>query len=225
MPASPTPRLPLVVLLSGRGSNFQALLRAIQAGRLQADIRAVISNRPDAAGLAIARAAGIPTSVVDHQDHADRESYDAALRAAIDPHAPGLVALAGFMRILTPAFVQHYAGRLINIHPSLLPRFRGLDTHARALREGVREHGASVHFVTEELDGGPVILQARVPVLSGDDAELLAQRVLQQEHRLYPAAVALIAGGRIVWRDNQAWFDGKPLEKPLLLDHDIQGPA
>jgi phosphoribosylglycinamide formyltransferase 1 len=221
MPSSPASPLPLVVLLSGRGSNFQALLRAIRAGRLHAEIRAVISNRPEAAGLAIADQAGISTAVVNHRDYGDRESYDAALQTTIDVHDPALVVLAGFMRILTPAFVHHYEGRLINIHPSLLPCFRGLDTHARALREGVREHGASVHFVTEELDGGPVFLQARVPVLPGDTAELLAQRVLKEEHRLYPAAVELIASGRIRWQDHRAWFDGKPLEKPLLLDHDL----
>jgi phosphoribosylglycinamide formyltransferase-1 len=220
MSASPATRLPLVVLLSGRGSNFQALLRAIEAGTLPAGIRAVISNRPEAAGLATAAAAGIPTTVVDHRDYGDRESYDAALRSAIDAHDPALIVLAGFMRILTPAFVQHYAGRLINIHPSLLPRFRGLDTHARALREGATEHGASVHFVTEELDGGPVFLQARVPVHADDTAELLAARVLEQEHRLYPAAVRLIATGRITWKDHQACLDDRPLERPLLLDHD-----
>lgn len=225
MPVFPASRLPLVVLLSGRGSNFQALLQAIQAGRLNAEIRAVISNRPEAPGLLTARDAGLPATVVDHRGYESREAYDAALQAAIDPHAPALVVLAGFMRILTPGFVHHYEGRLINIHPSLLPRFRGLDTHARALREGATEHGASVHFVTEELDGGPVILQARVPVRPDDSAELLAQRVLKEEHRLYPAAVGLIASGRIHWQDHQVWFDGKPLEQPLLLDHDIQGPA
>ena len=209
-----------MVLLSGRGSNFQALLRAIGNGTLPAEIRAVISNRPDAAGLASAAQAGIPTAVVDHRLYPDRESCDAALQASIDTHDPGLVVLAGFMRILTPAFVRHYEGRLINIHPSLLPRFRGLDTHARALREGVTEHGASVHFVTEELDGGPVILQARVPVHPGDSAELLAERVLKEEHRLYPAAVRLLATGRITWKDHQPRLDGVPLEHPLLLDHD-----
>ena len=221
MPSAPASPLPLVVLLSGRGSNFQALLRAIQDGRLHAEIRAVISNRPEAAGLAIATAAGIPAVTLDHRQYADREGYDAALRTAIDAHAPALVVLAGFMRILSPGFVNHYAGRLINIHPSLLPRFRGLDTHGRALREGVKEHGASVHFVTEELDGGPVFLQARVPVLPGDTAELLARRVLEEEHRLYPAAVELIASGRVRWREHQAWHDDRPLEKPLLLDHDL----
>jgi phosphoribosylglycinamide formyltransferase-1 len=225
MPSSPASPLPLVVLLSGRGSNFQALLRAIQAGHLNADIRAVISNRPGAAGLDLAQQAGIPTTLVDHHRHPDRESFDAALQASIDAHDPALVVLAGFMRILTPGFVRHYEGRLINIHPSLLPHFRGLDTHARALQEGATEHGASVHFVTEELDGGPVILQARVAVLPGDTAERLAERVLEEEHRLYPAAVRLIAEGRIRWQDHRVWFDGEPLEKPLLLDHDLQIPA
>lgn len=223
--ASPASPLPLVVLLSGRGSNFQALLRAIQGGRLNADIRAVISNRPHAAGLVLAREAGIASAVLEHGQYADRESYDAALQQAIEVHQPALVVLAGFMRILSPGFVQYYEGRLINIHPSLLPQYRGLDTHARALADGVTEHGASVHYVTEELDGGPVILQARVPILPGDDAELLAARVLKEEHRLYPAAVDLIARGRIRWRDHRVWFDGALLERPLLLDHDIPSPA
>jgi phosphoribosylglycinamide formyltransferase 1 len=225
MPTFPPSPLPLVVLLSGRGSNFQALLQAIQAGRLNAVIRAVISNRPGAAGLAMAEQADIPTAVVDHREYEDRDTYDAALRIAIDTHAPALVVLAGFMRILTPAFVRHYEGRLINIHPSLLPHFRGLDTHARALQESVTEHGASVHFVTEELDGGPVILQARVAVHPGDTEELLAARVLKEEHRLYPAAVELIASGRVRWREHRVWLDDKPLETPLLLDHDLQSTS
>lgn len=218
MPSSAPSRLPLVVLLSGRGSNFQALLRAIQDGTLPAEIRAVISNRPDAAGLDIARDAGINTEVVDHTGYPDRESYDRELQRRIDAHDPALVVLAGFMRILTSGFVRHYLGRLINIHPSLLPRHRGLDTHNRALAAGDREHGASVHFVTEELDGGPVLMQARVPVLPGDDAATLAERVLKQEHRLYPEAVRLIASGRVSWKDREPWLDGSPLRQPLLLD-------
>lgn len=222
MPAiDPHLKLPLVVLLSGRGSNFQALLTAIQDGTLPAEIRAVISNRPTAAGLAIATQAGIPTQVLDHTGYADREHYDAALQEYIDRYQPALVVLAGFMRILTPAFVRHYQGRLINIHPSLLPRHRGLNTHARALMAGDAEHGASVHFVTEELDGGPVLLQARVPILTGETAEHLAARVLTQEHRLYPTAVRLIASGRVSWKDHHICFDGAPLEHPLLLDHDV----
>jgi phosphoribosylglycinamide formyltransferase-1 len=220
----PTPdsqsKLALVVLLSGRGSNFQALLQAIQDGRLPAGIRAVISNRPAAAGLAIAAQAGIATEVLDHTGYPDREAYDAALQQHIDHYRPDLVVLAGFMRILSPGFVRHYQGRLINIHPSLLPRHRGLDTHARALAAGDTEHGASVHFVTEELDGGPVLLQARVPVQADDTAEQLAARVLAQEHRLYPAAVQLIAAGRVAWQDDQLCFDGSPLQQPLQLDQD-----
>ena len=210
--------LPIVILISGRGSNMQAILDAATHGELPVDIRAVISNRPDAAGLATAAAAGVPTEVIDHREHADRDAYDRALQAAIDRHAPALVVLAGFMRILTPAFVRHYAGRLINIHPSLLPAFRGLRTHERALAEGAAEHGASVHFVTEELDGGPVIAQAAVPVLPDDAADTLAARVLEAEHRLYPTVVGWFAAGRLAYRDGNVYLDGQALRAPCRLD-------
>jgi phosphoribosylglycinamide formyltransferase-1 len=185
---------------------------------LPIDIRAVISNVPDAYGLERARRAGIPTEVLDHRDHADRTHFDQALARRIDRYRPELVLLAGFMRILTPAFVQHYAGRMLNIHPSLLPRFQGLHTHRRALEAGETEHGASIHFVTEELDGGPVILQARVPVKPDDTPDTLAARVLEQEHRIYPLAVQWFAQGRLALEDNRALFDGKPLAAPLQLD-------
>ena len=155
--------LPLVVLISGSGSNLQAIIDAVHRGELPAEIRAVISNRPEAFGLERARRAGIPTTVIDHRRFADRESFDAALQAAIDGYHPALVVLAGFMRILTPAFVRHYLGRMLNVHPSLLPAFRGLDTHRRALAAGASEHGLSIHFVTDELDGGPVIVQQKIP--------------------------------------------------------------
>lgn len=181
----------VVVLISGRGSNMQALVAA------GLPVAAVISNRPDAAGLAFAAARGIPTRVVDHEAYAGREPFDAALAEAIDAYAPRLVVLAGFMRILTAGFVTRYAGRLLNIHPSLLPAFPGLDTHARALAAGVKAHGCTVHFVTPELDHGPIVIQAVVPVRSGDDADALAARVLAQEHVVYPRAVQWFLDGRL----------------------------
>jgi len=179
----------LVILISGRGSNMRSIIEAAQQGELNVDIAAVISNRPGAAGLDVARQAGIKTAVIDHKAYDSRERFDQAMIETIDQYQPSFVILAGFMRILTADFVEHYANRLINIHPSLLPKFKGLHTHQRAIEAGEKEHGASVHFVTAELDDGPVILQARVPVLPGDDADTLAARVLEQEHLLYPAAI------------------------------------
>jgi phosphoribosylglycinamide formyltransferase-1 len=179
----------LVILISGRGSNMRSILEAAKSGSLDIDISAVISNRPDAAGLAFAADEGIDTAVIDHKEFDSREQFDEALAAKIDAYQPDFVILAGFMRILTEGFVNHFAGRLINIHPSLLPKFKGLHTHQRAIDAGETEHGASVHFVTAELDDGPVILQAKVPVLADDSADTLAARVLEQEHLLYPAAI------------------------------------
>ncbi|HIP52562.1 MAG TPA: phosphoribosylglycinamide formyltransferase [Chromatiales bacterium] len=210
-------RLPVVVLISGSGSNLQALIDRSQQD-LPIEIRAVISNVADAYGLKRAERAGIPTEVLDHRRFPDRDAYDRALMTLIDHYQPGLVVLAGFMRILTPAFVQHYRGRLLNIHPSLLPRHRGLHTHRRALEAGDLTHGASVHFVTEELDGGPVILQVRVPVQSGDDEERLAARVLKQEHRIYPLAVGWFAQGRLHLTDDGIELDGKKRLEPLTYD-------
>lgn len=210
--------LSLVVLISGRGSNLQAILDAIQAGKLRTSVKAVISTRADAPGLVNAERANIDTLALDPGDYPVREDYDRALQGLIDRFQPDLVALAGFMRILTPGFVQHYRGRLINIHPSLLPALRGLNTHQRALDQGLREHGASVHFVTEELDGGPVIIQVRVPVLAGDTAESLAARVLSQEHRLYVEALRLLAEKRVRWDGQQLMYDRQPLHQPLLMD-------
>lgn len=181
----------VVVLISGRGSNLQALLDA------GLPVSAVISNREGAGGLAIAARHGVPTRVVAHQAFSDREAFDAALATAIDGFQPALVALAGFMRILTPGFVARYAGRLVNIHPSLLPAFPGLDTHARALEAGVKLHGCTVHFVTAELDHGPIIAQAAVPVLDEDTTETLAARVLREEHRIFPQAVRAFLDGRL----------------------------
>ncbi len=182
----------VVILISGRGSNMQAILEA------GIPVAAVISNVADAAGLAIAARHGAATGVVEHRRYATREAFDAALAAEIDRHAPRLVALAGFMRVLTPGFVARYAGRLVNIHPSLLPEFPGLDTHARALAAGVERHGCTVHFVTAELDHGPIIAQASVPVLPGDTAEELAARVLREEHLLYPRAIRWFLDGDLV---------------------------
>ena len=214
MPEQP---LPLVVLISGGGTNLQAIIDAAAAD-LPADIRAVISNEADAFGLERARRAGIETRILDHRAFADREAYDAALAALIEEYKPGLVVLAGFMRILTAGFVRHFHGRMLNIHPSLLPRYRGLDTHARVLAAGDREHGATVHFVTEELDGGPLIVQARVPVLANDDIQTLAHRVLEKEHVIYPAAIRWFAEGRLRLDDHRVTLDGKPLAAPVDPD-------
>ncbi|MBF1165668.1 phosphoribosylglycinamide formyltransferase [Dechloromonas agitata] len=187
----------IVILISGRGSNMEALIAARDAGNLPVNIAAVISNRPDAAGLETAAKAGIVTHYIDHKAFAGREAFDAALAECIDGFAPDLVVLAGFMRILSEGFVRRYAGRLMNIHPSLLPSFPGLHTHQRALDEGVRIHGCTVHFVTPSLDHGPVIIQAAVPVLDSDDEASLAARVLRQEHRVYPQAVRWFAEGKL----------------------------
>lgn len=183
----------VVVLISGRGSNMEALL----AARLPATIAAVISNVPEARGLATAQSHGVPTAVVDHRVHPQRSAFDAALAAQIDRHAPDLVVLAGFMRVLTEDFVLRYSGRLLNIHPSLLPAFAGLHTHRRALEAGVRIHGCTVHFVTAALDNGPIVIQAAVPVLPGDTEDVLAARVLAEEHRIYPQAVRWFCEGRL----------------------------
>ncbi|WP_425317183.1 phosphoribosylglycinamide formyltransferase [Stutzerimonas chloritidismutans] len=196
----------VVVLISGSGSNLQALIDS-QAEDNPARIRAVISNRADAFGLTRAQDAGIPTAVLDHKAFDGRESFDAALMEAIDGHAPDLVILAGFMRILTPGFVRHYQGRLLNIHPSLLPKYKGLDTHRRALEAGDSEHGCSVHFVTEELDGGPVAIQAALAVEPGENIEQLTQRVHAAEHQIYPLAMRWFAGGRLRLAEQGAMLD------------------
>ena len=193
----------IVILISGRGSNMESLLAAVADGSLPVRVAAVLANRADAKGLATAAAAGVATRVVDHTAFACREDFDAALAASIDSFAPDLVVLAGFMRILSDGFVRHFSGRLINIHPSLLPSFPGLHTHQRALDEGVRVHGCTVHFVTPALDHGPIIVQAAVPVVDGDDAVRLAARVLAQEHRVYPLAVRWFAEGRLRLADGK----------------------
>jgi phosphoribosylglycinamide formyltransferase-1 len=202
----------VVVLISGRGSNMQAL---VEAGL---PVSAVISNRADAAGLAFAQARGVPARVVPHKDYASREAFDAALAAEIDRFSPRLVALAGFMRVLTPGFVARYAGRLMNIHPSLLPEFPGLDTHARALAAGARQHGCTVHFVTAELDSGPIVIQAAVPVQPGDDEKTLAARVLRQEHVIYPRAVRWFLEDRLVVRGNRVEVKGEHAQLVFSAD-------
>ncbi len=179
----------IVVLISGRGSNMQAIVQACVTERWNARVAAVISNRPDAAGLAYARARDIATAVVDHRQFGSREAFDAELRRTIDAHAPDVLALAGFMRILTPGFVEHYRGRMVNVHPSLLPAFTGLHTHRRAIEAGCKVAGATVHFVGNEVDHGPIIAQAVVPVLPGDTEQTLSERVLEREHVLYPRAL------------------------------------
>src|SRR3984957_10458384 len=187
----------IVILISGRGTNMEAVVRACAREGWQAAVAAVISNRPDAAGLAFAAANGIPATVIDHRDFTTREAFDQALARTIDGFEPDLVMLAGFMRVLTDAFVEHYAGRMMNIHPSLLPCFPGLKTHQQALDAGVRVHGASVHFVTPTLDHGPIVVQAAVPIMAGDDPAALALRVLAVEHIIYPRAVRWFVEGRL----------------------------
>ncbi|MCW1936569.1 phosphoribosylglycinamide formyltransferase [uncultured Pseudomonas sp.] len=201
----------VVVLISGSGSNLQALIDSVGHDGNPAHIAAVICNRADAYGLERAKQAGIATGLLDHKQFDGRDAFDAALIQAIDAHQPDLVVLAGFMRILTPGFVQHYAGRLLNIHPSLLPMHKGLHTHQRALEAGDSEHGCSVHFVTEELDGGPLVVQAVLPIKADDTAESLARRVHQQEHQIYPLAVRWFAEGRLRLGAQGAMLDGQPL--------------
>lgn len=195
----------LVILISGRGSNMQALLEAdLPAGPIT-----VISNNPAAEGLKFARTRGIPVQVIDHRAFPSREAFDTVLAEAIDAHQPDLIALAGFMRILSDRFVNHYRGKLVNIHPSLLPAFPGLNTHIRALQEGIKIHGCTVHFVTPQLDHGPAIIQAAVPVLAGDTHETLAARVLVQEHRIYPQAVRWFLQGRLTLADDQVEIEAE----------------
>jgi phosphoribosylglycinamide formyltransferase-1 len=201
----------VVVLISGSGSNLQALIDSIAHDGNPARVSAVISNRADAYGLERAKQAGIATAVLDHKQFEGREAFDAALIEAVDAFEPQLVVLAGFMRILTPGFVRHYAGRLLNIHPSLLPKYKGLHTHQRALEAGDSEHGCSVHFVTEELDGGPLVVQAVIPVRANDTLDSLAQQVHRQEHVIYPLAVRWFAEGRLRLDAQGAMLDGQPL--------------
>lgn len=203
----------LVVLISGSGTNLQAIMDAIDHGELDAGINLVLSNRVNAGGLERARRAGIPTAVVSHRDFPDRESFDRAMIDEIDAAGADTVVLAGFMRILSPLFVRHYRGRLLNIHPSLLPRYPGLDTHARALAAGDSEHGCSIHFVTDELDGGPIVARAAVPVKPNDSGESLSKRVQAREHELYPLVLRWRSEGRLELTEGGVMLDGKPLEE------------
>ncbi|CAB3717504.1 Phosphoribosylglycinamide formyltransferase [Achromobacter deleyi] len=211
MPETSTTQRRIVILISGRGSNMQALVQACREQGWPARIAAVIASRPDAGGLEWAAEQGIATAALYHKDYASREAFDAALAAEIDLHEPDFVILAGFMRVLTPGFVNRFAGRLVNIHPSLLPAFPGLHTHAQALATGVRVHGCTVHFVTPVLDHGPIIAQGCVPVLAGDTPELLANRVLEVEHQAFPAAVRWLAEGRVtLTTDHRVDVQGDP---------------
>ena len=209
------PPLRVAVLISGRGSNLDTILHACVSGRLPARVVQVISNRPGAGGLALAAAAGVPTAVVDHRQFPDRAAFEQALEAQLAAVPADLVVLAGFMRVLTAEFVARHRGTLINIHPSLLPDFPGLDTHARAIAAGVAEHGASVHFVTAAVDGGPVIAQIRVPVHPHDTPDTLALRVLAAEHRLYPTVIGWYAQGHLALAGDRVHVDGLPLAAPL----------
>ena len=212
----------IVILISGRGSNMEALIAARDAGQLPVNIAAVISNRPTAMGLVTAAKAGIPVHFIDHKGFSGRESFDAALAECIDGFAPDLVVLAGFMRILTEGFVRHYEGRLMNIHPSLLPSFPGLHTHQRALEEGVRIHGCTVHFVTPTLDHGPVIIQAAIPVLDGDSEETLAARILLQEHKVYPQAVRWFAEGKLHLENGRVLLAADLVDQAVLISPEVR---
>lgn len=201
----------IVVLISGKGSNLQSFIDAVQMRVIDGEIVAVISNNPGVLGLERAEKAGIPTQVVNHRDYPDRESFDAALAEVVESYRPNLVLLAGFMRILTPGFVEKFEGRMLNIHPSLLPKYPGLHTHQRALDAGDTVAGATVHFVTSELDGGPAVIHAEVPILEDDDAETLAARVFEQEHLIYPMAVRWFCQGRLGLINGRACMFGRPL--------------
>lgn len=212
--------LPVAVVISGRGSNMEAIVRAGQAAGSRYQVVRVIADRETAGGLARAAALGVPTSVVPVKQFTDRAEFDAALAREIEASGARLVALAGFMRILSPAFVQRFEGQLLNIHPSLLPKYKGLDTHARAITAKDTHHGASVHYVTAELDGGPVIMQGRLRLGPGDTADTVSARVHALEHIIYPHVCSLIAAGRVQCRNGTVYFDGEPLATPLLEEND-----
>jgi phosphoribosylglycinamide formyltransferase 1 len=208
--------LRLAILISGRGSNMVAIARACAEGRINARVALAVSERPGVAGLDAARDLGIEARVVAWPGAAERMRFEGDLEAALADARPDLIVLAGFMRILSERFVAAHAGRILNIHPSLLPQYRGLHTHRRVLEAGDRVHGASVHFVTAELDGGPLILQSRVAVRAGDSEDTLSARVQATEHMIYPRVIGWLADGRLAWRDDQPWLDGRPLSAPLV---------
>jgi phosphoribosylglycinamide formyltransferase 1 len=217
-------KLRVAILISGRGSNMLAIARACAAERIDATVVRVIADRASAAGIEIASGLGLETEVIPAKQFAERAAFEGALAQALQRCDAELIALAGFMRVLSPEFVQRFAGRLLNIHPSLLPRHKGLHTHRRVLQAGEREHGASVHFVTAELDGGPVICQAQLQVAAGEDEHSLAERVLTLEHRIYPHVIGLIAAGRLELRGHAIYLDGRPLTAPLseYPPHELQ---
>jgi len=212
--------LAVAVVISGRGSNMEAIARAAQSADRGYRVVRVIADRPGAGGLARAAALGIATSVVPVKEFADRADFEAALAAELDASGAELIALAGFMRILSPQFVRRFEGKLLNIHPSLLPAYKGLDTHARVLAARDTHHGASVHYVTAELDGGPVIMQGRLRVQSGDNPDSISARVHALEHIIYPHVCALIAAGRVAWRNGTVYLDNEPLVSPLIEEND-----
>jgi phosphoribosylglycinamide formyltransferase-1 len=207
------------ILISGSGSNLQAFIDKAACGEIDLDLCVVFSNKSDAYGLTRAREAGIPVECLEHGDYPDRESFDRAVAGVLDRYSPDLIVLAGFMRILSPWFVQHYAGRILNIHPALLPAYPGLDTHQRVIDAGEKWHGSTVHFVTEELDGGPRILQGRLAVNPGESADELCHRVQAVEHRIYPEAAQWFGQGRLEFRDGAAWLDGGLLGDPVVSQY------
>ena len=216
-------RCKTAVLISGSGTNLQAFIDRVGRGALDLELSVVFSNKPDAFGLVRARNAGIPTACIEHGDFADRDSFDDAVAAKLDEWQPDLLVLAGFMRILSAAFVTRYAGKILNIHPALLPAYPGLNTHQRVLDAGDRWHGSTVHFVTEELDGGPRILQGKLPVVASETADQLAARVQAVEHQIYPEAARWVGEGRVEFRDGKTWIDGAPADEPIVHTFDING--
>ena len=209
-------RCKTAILISGSGTNLQAFIDAVQGGNLDLDLAVVFSNNPEAFGLKRAERAGIPTACIQHADFPDRESFDHAVIAELDRFEPDLLILAGFMRILSPTFVAHYAGKILNIHPALLPHYPGLNTHQRVLDAGDQWHGSTVHFVTEKLDAGPRILQGRLAVVPGETADELATRVQAVEHQIYPEAAGWVGSGKVAFKDGQSWVDGKLAEEPVV---------
>lgn len=208
------------ILVSGSGTNLQAFIDAVASGNLDLDLCVVFSNNPKAHGLERAEIAGIPTACIQHNDYPDRESFDRAVIAELDRFQPQLLILAGFMRILSPGFVDHYEGRILNIHPALLPKYPGLNTHQRVLDAGDEWHGSTVHFVTEELDGGPRVLQGRLQVNPGESAGELQDRVQAIEHKIYPEAAGLVGSGRVVFRNGEAWIDGARAREPIVRSYE-----
>jgi len=209
-------RCKTAILISGSGTNLQAFIDAVADGNLDLELAVVFSNNPDAYGLERAEQAGIPTACIQHSDFPDRASFDHAVIEELDRHNPDLLILAGFMRILSPTFVTHYAGKILNIHPALLPLYPGLNTHQRVLDAGDQWHGSTVHFVTEKLDAGPRILQGRLAVVPGETADELATRVQAVEHQIYPEAAGWVGSGKATFKDGQAWVDGELAEEPVI---------